>query len=99
LRMPGQVSVNDLKQRIAQKNLTEGHKVFIALLDMIGKSVEDLEKIDQHEILVAELEAASNSISREIFNYWSQNRYLKVLFKFDQGLSHDPPPFNSGWVL
>jgi energy-coupling factor transporter ATP-binding protein EcfA2 len=99
LRMPGQVSVNDLKQRVRTNILNEGDRVFIALLGMIGKTVEDLEKISQHEMLVAELEAASNTISREIFNYWSQNRYLKVVFKFDQGLAQDPPPFNSGWVL
>jgi len=99
LRMPGQVSINDLKQRAQRSSLTEGDKIFMALLAMIGKTVEDLEKIDQHELLVAELEAASNTISREIFYYWSQNRYLKVVFKFDQGLSRDPPPFNSGWVL
>jgi AAA ATPase domain/AAA domain, putative AbiEii toxin, Type IV TA system len=99
LRMPGQVSVSQLKQQVQQKSLTEGHKVFLALLDMIGRSIDDLEKISHHEVLVAELEAASNTISREIFNYWSQNRSLKVLFKFDQGLPQDSPPFNSGWIL
>jgi predicted ATP-dependent endonuclease of OLD family len=99
LRMPGQVSVTELKQRKAENRLTEGQRIFTALLDMIGKTVEDLENIKQHEVLTAELEAASNIISREIFNYWSQNRNLKVQFKFDQGLPQDPAPFNSGWVV
>ena len=99
LRMPGQVSVNDLKGRIANKTLQEGHKVFLALLQMINRSVEDLEKMNQHEKLKADLEGASNRITRDIFRYWTQNRHLRVQFLFEQGMAGDPAPFNSGWVL
>lgn len=51
LKMPGQISVNDLRSRQQTDNLEEGDRVFLALLAMIGRSVDDLEQIDQHEIL------------------------------------------------
>ena len=99
LRMPGQVSVHDLKSRQETDSLEEGDKIFLALLDMIGRTVENLEQIDQHEILTAQLEGASDRITQEIFQYWSQNHTLRVQFQLQRALPGDPAPFNSGWVL
>ena len=56
-RMPGQVSLNDLKNRPGAKD-EPGNKVFAALLGMVGKSVDDLEKIGEFERLQAELKAS-----------------------------------------
>jgi hypothetical protein len=89
-----------LKKRITNpEKLTGGDKVFLALLEMIGRSVDDLEKMKQFEPLIAELEAASNRLTREIFQYWTQNRHLKVQFRFEPGSAGDAPPFNAGFVL
>ncbi|MBI3245017.1 MAG: AAA family ATPase [Deltaproteobacteria bacterium] len=99
LRMPGQVSVTELKNGIQNKPPREGQEVFLALLQMINRTVEDLEKMNQHEKLKADLEGASNRITRDIFKYWTQNRHLRVQFLFEQGMTGDPAPFNSGWVL
>ena len=99
LRMPGQLSVNDLRSRLQNNNLEEGDKVFLALLDMVGRSVDDLESIEQHEILTAELEAASNRITQEVFRYWTQNPRLRVQFLIQRALPGDPAPFNEGWIL
>ena len=99
LRMPGQLSVNDLRSRLRNDNLGEGDKVFLALLAMIGRSVEDLESIEQHEMLTAELEAASNRITQEVFRYWTQNPRLRVQFLLQEALPGDPAPFNEGWIL
>ena len=98
-RMPGQISVNDLRSRLQNDNLEEGDKVFLSLLDMIGRSVEDLESIEQHEMLTAELEAASNQITQEVFTYWTQNPRLRVQFLIQRALPGDPAPFNEGWIL
>ena len=51
------------------------------------------------EQFVAKLEAVSNRISAEIFNYWSQNRHLDVDFRFDAARASDPSPFNSGNIF
>jgi predicted ATP-dependent endonuclease of OLD family len=98
-RMPGQVSVTDMRQRLASKSMKSGHKVFLALLSMISRSIEDLEKINQHEKLTADLEGASNRITKDIFRYWSQNRHLRVKFIFEKALPGDPAPFNEGFIL
>ena len=45
MRMPGQISINDLKWRQENNALEDGHRVFLALLDMIGRRVDDLEQI------------------------------------------------------
>jgi len=99
MRMPGHVSVTDLKNRTQNNTLLEGHQVFLALLQMINRTVADLEKMTQHEKLKADLEGASNRITRDIFKYWTQNRHLRVQFLFEQGMAGDVAPFNSGWVL
>ena len=99
LRMPGQIAVNDLRSRMQTNNLEEGDRVFLALLDMIGRSVDDLEKIDQHEILTAELEAASDRLTQEVFRYWTQNQRLRVQFLLQRALPGDPAPFNEGWII
>jgi predicted ATPase len=99
MRMAGAVSVDDIKQREANDTLDESHRVFLALLSMVGKSVNDLENLQEHERLIASLEGAQNTLTQEIFRYWSQNKHLRVQFKFDKALDKDPPPFNTGWIL
>ena len=99
MRMPGQLSINDLKWRQENDALEDGHRVFLALLDMIDRRVDDLEQIEQHEILTAELEGASNRLTREFFNYWTQDQNLRVQFSLQRGLPGDPAPFNEGWVI
>lgn len=97
MRMPGQISINDLKWRQENDALEDGHRVFLALLDMIGRRVDDLEQIEQQEMLTAELEGASNRLTREFFDYWSQDQSLRVQFSLQRALPGDPPPFNEGW--
>jgi predicted ATPase len=98
-RLPGQVSLDDLKARVQSKALEHTHRMFLALLGLIGRKPEEIEGIGEFERLIAELEAASSRLSREIFRYWSQNRHLRVRFRFDQARPGDPPPFNQGYVL
>lgn len=98
-KMLGRVSINDLLTRKSQKNLEQGHRIFEALLSLVGTDAEDINKIGRFEELIAELEAISNRLSQEIFEYWSQNRYLQVEFRFDAARLQDPPPYNSGFIF
>ena len=75
------------------------HRIFISLLDLVVTSPEDIEKIGRFEELKAELEAFSNRLSKEIFEYWSQNKYLAVDFDFAYARPDDPPPLNEGYVF
>ncbi len=98
-RMSGQVAVNAILQRKAQKTLTEEDRVFLALCDMAGTTVEDINGLNQFEPIISKFEAASNKISDEIFRYWTQNRHLSVQFRVDLALPGDPAPFNTGRIV
>jgi len=97
--MRGEVSLTKLAEDKAQNKLTMGDRIFISLLEMAGTTIEEIQSINKFEPLITKLEAVSNRISREIFSYWSQNKHLKVEFRFDNARSEDPPPFNTGYVF
>ena len=82
-----------------KENLKASEKVFLAFLAMVGTSLEEINSIDKFEPLKARLEAASNKITREIFEYWTQNRHLRVQFTLDAAQAGDVAPFNAGKIL
>ena len=47
----------------------------------------------------AKCEGASNEITDEIFQFWSQNDALKVVIDIAEGKTGDKPPFNSGTIV
>lgn len=98
-RMPGRASVEEIKRLKASGQLEASHKVFLALLALASTKLDDFENVHLSEQLYANLEGVSNRITDEIFEFWSQNKNLEVEFKYDQGRSEDPAPFNSGWVF
>lgn len=98
-KLPGEVSMDDLAARKKENHLKSQDRVFIALLDLVGTTPEDINSIGRFEELVAELEAVSNRLSQEIFQYWTQNKHLEVVFRFDQGRPADPPPLNKGYIF
>ena len=98
-RLPAEVAVDDLLRRKAANELTVVDSVFLALLELAGTSPEDLQQIDQFEYLMAELESVSQKVTKDVLEYWSQDRSLEVEFRCDAARPHDPPPFNSGYVL
>ena len=98
-RLPGEVSIDELMRRKAANELTVVDTIFLALLELANTTPEDLQDIDQFEYLVAELEAVSQRITRDVMEYWSQDRSLEVDFRCDAARPHDPPPFNTGYVM
>lgn len=99
--LPGEVSLNQLVQMEQQQpeQLGFGHKIFKALLSLVGTTPADIDQAQTYEALKAKLEAIGLKLSKEIFDYWSQNRNLEVDFNFDPGRPGDPPPFNEGYVF
>lgn len=98
-RMPGKVSVPDLVNKKAQQRVSDDEEIFLDFLAYAGTSVEEFQNPQQFEALRARVEAASIKISRQIFEYWSQNKTLKVQLSIDQGRPGDPAPYNSGDVI
>jgi hypothetical protein len=99
--MSGTVALEDLLQRklADPTHLSPGENVFLAFLNFVGTSLEEISSIEKFEPLKARLEAASNKITHDMFEFWSQNRRLQVLFSLDAAQSADPPPFNRGRIL
>jgi hypothetical protein len=97
--MLGKVSLNDLKVREKNNTLEQPHRIFQALLQLVGTNAEGLDSMGKFEELIAELEAISSRLSEEIFEYWSQNKYLQVDFHFAAARSQDPAPYNTGFVF
>lgn len=98
-RMDGQVSLEAIVQKKQNNTLTDDDKVFIALCDLVGVPVERIAALNQFESMNSRFEAASSRITREIFEFWSQNKHLKVQLRIDAGKHGDPAPFNTGNVV
>lgn len=97
-RMSGEVSINALYAAKAANTLTPSDSIFLDFLAYAGTSVEELAAATKLEDLKAKCEGASNKISDEIFDYWTQNDALSVKIDIVAGLPDDPPPFNTGNV-
>jgi predicted ATPase len=98
-RMSGAVSLNQLNHDKANHKISPNDRVFDAFLEFAGTSAEELGKLNSFEPLRAKVEGASNAITEQIFEYWSQNRFLQVQFISELGLPNDPHPFNQGMIM
>lgn len=76
--MPGLVSIPDLVAKRDNESLTRSEQAVVSLLDSADVQLEDFLTPESHEHLVRDSENASNSISEEVFQYWSQNKNLAV---------------------
>lgn len=64
----------------------EGFGVVAALFELSGLTVKDLKDEGNYESFVATLEATSNGITDEMFEYWKTNENLEIEFN----LEHNP---------
>lgn len=98
--MRGKISINELRQRTENGGpFDDADRTFLSLLTLSGVSLEDLEKDLGYEDIKVELESASITITDEIFEYWQQNRQLKVEFDVSQADPRDAAPLNQGKIL
>lgn len=98
--LPGRVQVEEITRKAGNEaTQNNGDRFFLALLALAGTDVGTLRESQRIEELKAKLEAVSNHLSDEIFEYWTQNHYLEVQFGYDEGRPGDPSPFDSGHVV
>ena len=98
-RLPGRVSIDELIRREQTGDLSFQLKMFQALLKLANSSAQKIANAPRSEEMIMQLEAVSNRISDEIFEYWSQNRHLRVDFRCDMARPKDTEPFNQGYVF
>ncbi|SFW23713.1 AAA family ATPase [Nitrosovibrio sp. Nv17] len=97
-RMSGEISLNQLAADKKSGKISSGDKIFLDFLEYAGTTIEELRDAAKHEELVAQCEGASNDITDEIFEFWSQNDALAIKIEINEGRPNDPPPFNSGKI-
>jgi energy-coupling factor transporter ATP-binding protein EcfA2 len=97
-RMSGEISINKLNEDRQHNRVSEGDRIFLDFLEYAGTTIEELRDAAKFEELVAQCEGASNDITDEIFEFWSQNEALTVKIELNDGRPADPPPFNAGPV-
>lgn len=97
-RMSGMVSIENLQAHRNAKTLSTSDNIFLDFLEYAGTSIEELLQSSRREALKAQCEAASNEITDEIFQFWSQNNALEVVIGIDAAKPGDKPPFNAGTV-
>jgi len=98
-RMSGEIAINQLIADRAAQQVKIGDQIFIDFLDYAGIDLTELKESTQFEDLRAKCEAASNRITDEMLEYWTQNVALEVEIDLSEGRPDDPPPFNSGPVV
>ncbi len=98
--MKGRISIPDIRRRSQEGGqLDDADRTFMSLISLVGADLDDLESEMNYEHLKAELESASISISDDVFEYWHQNRQLRVEFDLSNANPNDPPPLNEGTIL
>lgn len=87
--LPGKICLQDLKGKLRNNNgLTRESKTALALIDLVGAEIEDFLQSENYEELKANLEAASNDITDQVFEYWTQNKHLEVEFTLEPKLDN-----------
>lgn len=98
-RMSGEISINKIQTDIQQKIVSASDQIFLDFLEYAGTSIDELKGAVKYEELKAKCEGASNEITDEIFQFWSQNEALRVVIDIGEGKAGDKPPFNTGTIV
>jgi energy-coupling factor transporter ATP-binding protein EcfA2 len=98
-RMSGEVQVEKILADRANGRLSRSDAIFLQFLEYAGTDLEDISGADRYEELKSECESASNRLTDQIFEYWSQNTALEVEVDVSPGRAGDPAPFDKGTVI
>lgn len=101
-RMEGAVQFEQLQQLKANNQLQldqySGARLFLEFMEYAGVPLEEILSVTTYETFNAKLQGASNNITDQILEYWTQNPDLEVRVDVSAGKSGDIAPYNSGTV-
>jgi len=102
-RMSAVVHLPTLQQRHDDKSLFSNEqyksdRLFWEFLEFSGVSLNEILGATTFESFNARLQAASNTLTEEILEYWTQNPDIEVRVNVAEGKPGDPAPFNSGAI-
>ncbi|WP_105384360.1 AAA family ATPase [Neorhizobium alkalisoli] len=101
-RMDGAIQIESVSAMVAdnsiQRDDNRGKKLFYEFLNYAHVPIEEITKVTTFETFNARLQSASNTITDQILEYWTQNPDLAVNVEIDPARPGDPPPYNSGTI-
>lgn len=82
--LPSRINLADFAANRTNGELTDdGLKIAKALFELSGLEVADVQSETNFESFKAQLEATSNSITDDMFEYWSTNENLEIRFDIE----------------
>ena len=101
-RMDGAIQLEQTYNLIQDNQIDRedqrGARLFCEFLEYAGVSIDEIINVDTYETFNAKLQAASNNITDQILEYWTQNPDLNIVVRVEQAQRGDPQPFNSGTI-
>lgn len=101
-RMDGAVQLEQVQGWITSGEINKEHRsgtrLFTEFLEYAGAPINEIVGVTTYETFNARLQGASNNITDQILEYWTQNPDLSVVVKIEPGKSGDPVPLNSGTI-
>ena len=100
-RMDGQIRLDTFAARKAgqaQPPVETGERVFVDFLEYAGTTVNEISTATTYEALNAKCEAASNSITAQLLEYWTQNPDLEIEVRVTKAEPNNASPFNQGVI-
>lgn len=101
-RMDGAIQLEQTRQLRASSELNNdthrGARLFAEFLDYAGVSIDEITQVTTYETFNARLQAASNNITDQVLEYWTQNPDLNVIVRVEQARPGDAAPLNTGTI-
>lgn len=98
-QMVGEVNIQKLKERQAQKKLEDSDHPMLAFIDLARLNLDQLMAPQNTQELKNKLNGASVYLSKKIFKYWTQNKHLSINFDIRPALAGDPEGMREGTNL
>jgi hypothetical protein len=105
-RMVGEIRLDTFEARKNKQNaafqqqgeIKPGDQVFIDFLEYAGTNLKEITSAKTYESLNARCEAASNRITAQPLEYWTQNPNIEFEVRVTKAEAGDKAPFNEGIV-
>ena len=82
--LPCRINLNDFAVGHPTGSLSsEEYKIAKALFELSGLQIADIQSESNFEAFKAQLEATSNSITDDMFEYWTTNQNLEIRFEIE----------------
>ncbi len=94
--MTGQENIEALSERVEQDELKESDYPLLGLIELARLELDELVNPNRTEWFLNKLEGASNHLSKQILQYWSQNKHLLMKFDVRPGRPGDKEGMTSG---